>query len=89
MAGVKRHYIIGQFLHENGSIKTEILVFLDLFPQFFNMLLWPDPVSFRLPFRRDTATSPPRTAGVRISTIMIALSGVIFHWVDRSGRPGG
>jgi len=45
MAGVKRHYIIGQFLHENGSIKTEILVFLDLFSQFFNMLLWPDPVT--------------------------------------------
>jgi len=46
MAGVKRHYIIGQFLHENGSIKTEILVFLDLFSQFFNMLLWPDPVTY-------------------------------------------
>ena len=45
MSGVKRHYIIGQFLHENGSIKTEILVFLDLFSQFFNKLLWPDPVA--------------------------------------------
>ena len=47
MSGVKRHFLIGQFLHENGSIKTEILVFLDLFSQFFNMLLWPDPVTLR------------------------------------------
>ncbi len=30
-------------LHENWSIKTEILVFLGIFYWFFNMLLWPDP----------------------------------------------
>jgi hypothetical protein len=37
--------LIGQFLHENGSIKTAILVFLDLFSQFLYMLLWPDPMT--------------------------------------------
>jgi hypothetical protein len=38
--------LIGQFLHENWSIKTEIPVFLELFSQLFSTLLWPDP---RLP----------------------------------------
>jgi hypothetical protein len=35
--------LIGQFLHENRSIKTEILLFLGIFYSFFNMLPWPDP----------------------------------------------
>ena len=35
--------LIGQFLHENWSIKIEILGFLGIFSRFFNMLLWPDP----------------------------------------------
>jgi len=35
--------LIGQFLHENRSIKTEILVLLGVFYRFFNMLLCPDP----------------------------------------------
>ena len=35
--------LIGQFLHENWSIKNEISVFLELFSQFFSTLLWPDP----------------------------------------------
>ena len=34
--------LIGQFLHENWPIKTEILVFLGVFSRFFDMLLWPD-----------------------------------------------
>jgi hypothetical protein len=32
-------------LHENWSIKTEILVILGIFSWFSNMLLWPDPRS--------------------------------------------
>jgi len=35
--------LISQFLHENRSIKTEMLVFFGIFSRFFNMLLWPDP----------------------------------------------
>ena len=35
--------LIGQFLHKNWSIKTEILLFLRIFYSFFNMLPWPDP----------------------------------------------
>ena len=36
-------FLIGQFLQENWTIRTEILVFLDLLYQFFNILLWSDP----------------------------------------------
>ena len=39
--------LIGQFLHENWSIKTEILLFLGIFYHFFNMLLWPDPRAYQ------------------------------------------
>ena len=35
--------LIGQFLHENWSIKTEILVSLGFFYSFFKMLSRPDP----------------------------------------------
>ena len=35
--------LIGQFLHENWSIKPQILVFSAVFGLFFNKLLWPDP----------------------------------------------
>ncbi|CAB1074056.1 hypothetical protein D1AOALGA4SA_2041 [Olavius algarvensis Delta 1 endosymbiont] len=43
MESIASTFLIGQFLHENWSIKTEILVFLELFSQFFSTLLWPDP----------------------------------------------
>jgi len=47
--------LIGQFLHENWSIKTEIPVFLELFSQFFSTLLWPDPraKSLKLLYRKE------------------------------------
>jgi hypothetical protein len=35
--------LIGQFLHENWSIKTEIVVFFRIFYWFFSMLLWSNP----------------------------------------------
>ena len=46
--------VIGQFLYENWSIKTEILLFLGIFYWFFNVLLWPDP-------RTDYFTTNPQS----------------------------
>ena len=38
--------LIGQFLHDNWSIKIEITAHLDVFYRFSNMLLRPDPRPF-------------------------------------------
>ena len=47
--------LIGQFLHKNWSIKSEIRAFLDIFSWFFNMLLWPDPRGTKKFFQRKEA----------------------------------
>ena len=36
--------LTGRFMHENRSIKTELMAFLSTFYRFFNMLLWLDPL---------------------------------------------
>ena len=73
--------LIGQFLHKNWSIKTEILLFLRIFYSFFNMLPWPYP-----------RTSPQWLAGRQFHrwrpTFMASRLGLcrLQHSTFRSGQ---